>query len=166
MSKYTLQVNGRPRPVEVTPDTPLLWVLRDSLGLVGTKYGCGIGQCGVCTIHLDGSPARACLTPVSAVGETAVTTIEGLDPHASHPLQQAWCELDVPQCGYCQAGQIMTAAAFLKSNPRPNDEEIDNAMAGNLCRCATYMRIRAGIKRAAEIASAPKGQPLANHGVS
>jgi isoquinoline 1-oxidoreductase alpha subunit len=166
MSKYTLQVNGRPHPVEVAPDTPLLWVLRDSLGLVGTKYGCGIGQCGVCTIHLDGSPARACLTPVSAVGDIAVTTIEGLDPHASHPLQQAWCELDVPQCGYCQAGQIMTAAAFLKSNPKPNDEEIDSAMAGNLCRCATYMRIRAGIKRAAEIASTSKGQPLANQGVS
>lgn len=166
MSKYTLQVNGRPHPVEVAPDTPLLWVLRDFLGLVGTKYGCGIGQCGVCTIHLDGTPARACLTPVSAVGDTAVTTIEGLDPHASHPLQQAWCELDVPQCGYCQAGQIMTAAAFLKSNPKPNDEEIDNAMAGNLCRCATYMRIRAGIKRAAEIASTSKGQPLTNQGVS
>jgi len=141
-------------------------VLRDSLGLVGTKFGCGIGQCGTCTIHLNGSPARACLTPVSIVGNTAVTTIEGLDAQASHPLQQAWCELDVPQCGYCQAGQIMTAAAFLKNNPKPNDEEIDGAMAGNLCRCATYMRIRAGIKRAAELTVAPTDRPLATKGVS
>jgi isoquinoline 1-oxidoreductase alpha subunit len=154
MSKYTLRVNGQPRSVDVTPDTPMLWVLRDALGLVGTKYGCGIGECGACTIHLDGKATRACLTPVSAVGTTAVTTIEGLDANAKHPLQQAWCELDVPQCGYCQAGQIMTAAALLKRKARPTDADIDNEMDGNLCRCASYGRIRAGIKRAAEIASA------------
>ena len=152
--KYTLTVNGGTRSVDVAPDTPLLWVLRDHLDLVGTKYGCGIGQCGACTIHLNGTPARACLTPVSAVGTMAVTTIEGLDPHGQHPLQQAWTELDVPQCGYCQAGQIMTAAALLKSNPKPADADIDGAMAGNLCRCATYVRIRAAVKRAAEIAGA------------
>jgi isoquinoline 1-oxidoreductase subunit alpha len=154
---YTVNVNGQSRTVDVAPDTPLLWVLRDHLDLVGTKYGCGIGQCGACTVHLNGSPARACLTPISSVGRMAVTTIEGLDAPASHPLQQSWCELDVPQCGYCQAGQIMTAAALLKSNPHPSDDEIDGAMSGNLCRCATYFRIRAGIKRAAEIASTKGG---------
>src|SRR5690348_8541461 len=154
MSKYNISVNGRSRSVDVTPDTPLLWVLRDSLGLVGTKYGCGIGACGACTIHLDGTPTRACQTPVSSVGSAEVTTIEGLDPAGAHPLQLAWCELDVPQCGYCQAGQIMTAAALLKRSPRPNDAEIDRVMAGNLCRCASYVRIRAGIKRAAELAAA------------
>jgi len=151
--KYTLNVNGASHVVDVAPDTPMLWVLRDHLSLVGTKYGCGIGQCGACTIHLNGVPTRACLTPVSTVGRMSVTTIEGLDAQHTHPLQQAWNELDVPQCGYCQAGQIMTAAALLKSNPTPNDEEIDGAMAGNLCRCATYLRIRSGIKRAAEIAA-------------
>lgn len=153
MSKFSLTINGQPRSVEAAPETPLLWVLRDHLQLFGTKFGCGIGQCGACTVHLDGVPTRACLTPVSTVGRMAVTTIEGLDSKHSHPLQQAWCELDVPQCGYCQAGQIMTAAALLKSNPTPNDEDIDGAMAGNLCRCATYMRIRSGIKRAAELAT-------------
>jgi isoquinoline 1-oxidoreductase subunit alpha len=153
MSKYTLNVNGQSHSVDVASDTPLLWVLRDTIGLVGTKYGCGVGQCAACTVHLNGVPARACMTPVSTVGRMQVTTIEGLDAKHSHPLQQAWCELDVPQCGYCQAGQIMTAAALLKSNPTPNNEDIDGAMASNLCRCATYMRIRAGIKRAAEIAS-------------
>ena len=153
MSQYTLNVNGRPRSVDVESDTPMLWVLRDSLGLVGTKYGCGIGACGACTIHLDGRPARACQTPVSTVGQKSVTTIEGLDAAGEHALQKAWCELDVPQCGYCQAGQIMTAAALLESNRRPNDDDIDRAMRGNLCRCASYFRIRAGIKRAAEIAS-------------
>ena len=157
--KYVLNVNGQTRTVDVAPDTPLLWVLRDHLDLVGTKFGCGIGQCGACTIHLNGVPARACLTPVSTVGRMAVTTIEGLDAHASHPLQQAWNELDVPQCGYCQAGQIMTAAALLKSNPHPTDEDIDGAMAGNLCRCATYLRIRAGIKRAAELAGSSTSAP-------
>lgn len=136
----------------------MLWVLRDTLGLVGTKFGCGIGQCGACTIHVDGQPKRACRTPVSTVGTAAITTIEGLDPSAKHPLQQAWCELDVPQCGYCQAGQIMTAAALLKRNAHPTEADIDLAMTGNLCRCNSYPRIRAGIKRAAEVgAVAPKG---------
>ena len=151
MSTYTLRVNGQSRSVDVASDTPMLWVLRDALGLVGTKYGCGIGECGACTMHVDGKPTRACQTPVSSVGTAAITTIEGLDAGAKHPLQQAWTELDVPQCGYCQAGQIMTAAALLKRNPRPTDADIDNAMDGNLCRCAAYVRIRAGIKRAAEI---------------
>jgi isoquinoline 1-oxidoreductase alpha subunit len=158
MSKYTLHINGKPRAVEVEPDTPLLWALRDALGLVGTKYGCGVGQCGACTVHIDGAAARSCLTPVSTVGNKKITTIEGLDPHATHPLQQAWQELDVPQCGYCQAGQIMTAATLLKQHPKPTDEQIDSAMAGNLCRCATYTRIRAGIHRAADIAANGKGK--------
>ena len=158
MSKYTLNINGKPRAVEVEPDTPLLWALRDALGLVGTKYGCGVGQCGACTVHIDGVAARSCLMPVSALGGKKITTIEGLDPHATHPLQQAWQELDVPQCGYCQAGQIMTASSLLKQHPRPTDEQIDSAMAGNLCRCATYTRIRAGIHRAAEIAANGKGK--------
>ena len=153
MSKYTLNVNGQSRTVDVASDTPLLWVLRDNLDLVGTKFGCGIGQCGACTLHLNGVPTRACMTPVSTVGRKQVTTIEGLDVAHAHPLQQAWCELDVPQCGYCQSGQIMTAAALLKENPKPTDDDIDGAMAGNLCRCATYLRIRAGIKRAADIAA-------------
>jgi len=152
MSKYKLTVNGAPKTVEVASDTPLLWVLRDHLNLVGTKFGCGIGQCGACTVHIDGQPTRACQTLVSKVGKSQITTIEGLHPHGEHPLQKVWQELDVPQCGYCQAGQIMTAAALLKKNPRPTDEEIDVALAGNLCRCGTYLRIRAGIHRAAEIA--------------
>jgi isoquinoline 1-oxidoreductase subunit alpha len=154
MSKYTLRVNGQSHSVNVEPDTPLLWVLRDSLGLVGTKYGCGIGECGACTVHLDGEPTRACQTAVADLGRAQITTVEGLDPAGKHALQQAWCELDVPQCGYCQAGQIMTAAALLKRSPRPSDADIDRAMAGNLCRCASYVRIRAGIKRAAETAAA------------
>ncbi|GAB3400927.1 (2Fe-2S)-binding protein [Massilia agilis] len=158
MSKYKLNINGKLRAVDVEPDTPLLWALRDALGLVGTKYGCGVGQCGACTVHLDGEPARSCLTPVSSVGNKKITTIEGLDPHAMHPLQQAWQELDVPQCGYCQAGQIMTASALLKQHPQPTDAQIDSAMDGNLCRCATYTRIRAGIHRAAEIAANGKGK--------
>ena len=158
MSNYTLNVNGQSRSVDVAPDTPLLWVLRDSLELVGTKFGCGVGKCGACTIHLNGVPTRSCMTPVSTVGRKQVTTIEGLDPKGAHPLQQAWCELDVPQCGYCQAGQIMTAVALLKENPKPADQDIDDAMDGNLCRCATYLRIRAGIKRAAEI-TAGTGAP-------
>lgn len=151
MSRYSLSINGEARSVEVAADTPLLWVLRDTLDLPGTKFGCGAGHCGACMVHLNGVPTRSCMTPVSTVGRKAVTTIEGLDAKAAHPLQQAWIELDVPQCGYCQAGQIMTAAALLKENPKPSDEDIDGAMAGNLCRCATYLRIRAGIHRAAEI---------------
>ncbi|NML24694.1 (2Fe-2S)-binding protein [Zoogloea dura] len=156
MSKYSLSINGHSRGVDVAPDTPLLWVLRDTLELAGTKFGCGAGHCGACTVHLNGVPTRACMTPVSTVGRKQVTTIEGLDSKGEHPLQRAWKELDVPQCGYCQAGQIMTAAALLKENPRPSDEEIDGAMAGNLCRCGTYLRIRKGIHRAAELAAADK----------
>jgi isoquinoline 1-oxidoreductase alpha subunit len=151
MPTYHLKVNGQPRTLDVPADTPLLWALRDNLELVGTKFGCGIGQCGACTVHLNGVPVRSCQTPVSTVTGMAVTTIEGLAADGSHPLQRAWCELDVPQCGYCQAGQIMTAVALLKNNPTPSDTDIDDAMAGNLCRCATYLRIRAGIKRAAEL---------------
>ena len=153
MTAFTLNVNGQARSVDVAPETPLLWVLRDSLDLVGTKFGCGVGQCGACTVHLDGSPGRACLTPVSAAAGMAITTIEGLSADGTHPLQRAWCELDVAQCGYCQAGQIMTAAALLAHNPHPSDRQISDTMAGNLCRCATYTRIRAGIHRAAELAA-------------
>ena len=149
MPTYTLKINGQARTVNVAADTPLLWVLRDHLDLVGTKYGCGMGLCGACTVHLNGAAVRSCQTLVSAVGNTPVTTIEGLDPAGQHPLQKAWCEHDVPQCGYCQAGQIMSAAAFLKQNPAPSDPQIDEAMAGNLCRCGTYLRIRAAIKEAA-----------------
>jgi isoquinoline 1-oxidoreductase subunit alpha len=157
MSQYTLYINGQVRRVEAAADAPLLWVLRDGLDLVGTKFGCGVGMCGACTVHVDGVPTRACLTPVSTLDRKKVVTIEGLDPKGAHPLQQAWQELDVPQCGYCQAGQLMSAAALLKQNPRPTDAQIDAAMAGNLCRCATYVRIRAGIHRAAEIANKNKG---------
>ena len=152
MPTYTLTINGKPRAVDVEADTPLLWALRDTLGLVGTKYGCGMGQCGACTVHLDGVATRACLLPVASIGKAKITTIEGLDAKAQHPLQRAWVELDVPQCGYCQSGQIMSACALLREHPKPTDAQIDEAMAGNLCRCATYMRIRKGIHRAAEIA--------------
>ncbi|BBB67883.1 isoquinoline 1-oxidoreductase subunit alpha [Undibacterium sp. YM2] len=158
MSKHTLNINGQLQAVDVAPDTPLLWALRDSLNLVGTKYGCGVGQCGACTVHINGSPTRSCLVPVSSLGKQKVTTIEGLDAKATHPLQTAWQELDVPQCGYCQAGQIMSAAALLKDKPHPTDADIDAAMGGNLCRCATYIRIRAGIHRAAEIANGKSGK--------
>ena len=151
MAPIRLKVNGRQRTVEVTPDTPLLWVLRDTLQLTGTKFGCGMAQCGACTVHLDGTPVRACVTPVSAVGTRAVTTVEGLSPDgASHPLQRAWVAEDVPQCGYCQSGQIMAAAALLKDTPSPTDADIDRAMAGNICRCGTYGRIRKAIHRAAQ----------------
>ena len=144
-----LTVNGRRRRISVPPDTPLLWVLRDTLGLTGTKYGCGIGQCGACTVHLDGAAVRSCLTPVGTVGARKVVTIEGLSPDGSHPLQRAWVAEDVPQCGYCQAGQLMSAAALLRTNPHPSDADIDAAMQGNLCRCGTYQRIRRAVKRAA-----------------
>ncbi|WNB74446.1 (2Fe-2S)-binding protein [Methylomonas koyamae] len=153
MSQYTLSINGAARTLDAAPETPLLWVLRDQLQLVGSKFGCGIGQCGACTVHLDGVPTRACITPISEVGRRQVTTIEGLSKNGDHPLQKAWQELDVPQCGYCQAGQIMTAAALLKKSPKPSDAEIDAALDGNLCRCGTYLRIRAGIHRAAELAA-------------
>ncbi len=156
MSKFNLQVNGRSHEVDVAPETPLLWVLRDQLDLVGTKFGCGIGQCGACTVHLDGSPARACQTPVATAASSKITTIEGLSADGSHPLQKAWCELDVAQCGYCQAGQLMSAAALLTQNAHPSDQDIDDAMGGNLCRCATYFRIRAAIHRAADLVQAGK----------
>ena len=152
MSTYQLNLNGTQKTVHVAPDTPLLWVLRDHLHLVGTKFGCGIGQCGACTVHLDGEPTRACQTPISKVGNSEITTIEGLHATHQHPLQTAWQALDVPQCGYCQAGQIMTAAALLKKSPHPSDAEIDKALDGNLCRCGTYLRIRAGIHHAANLA--------------
>ena len=147
-----LRINGNPVEVEVAPDTPLLWVLRDTLGLQGTKFGCGLGLCGACTVHLNGAPVRSCQTPVSAVGDYEVTTIEGLSTDSTHAVQRAWIELDVPQCGYCQSGQLMSAAALVASNRQPTDADIDAAMAGNICRCGTYDRIRAAIKRAAEIA--------------
>ncbi|HTT56873.1 MAG TPA: (2Fe-2S)-binding protein [Opitutaceae bacterium] len=153
MPSYTLNINGRPHPVDAPADMPVLWVLRDLLDLKGTKYGCGIGQCGACTIHVNGVPTRACLTPVATVGRRQITTIEGLAPDGAHPLQRAWCERDVPQCGYCQAGQLMTAAALLADNPHPTDADIDNAMAGNLCRCCTYLRIRDAIHHAADLAA-------------
>lgn len=146
-----LTVNGRSTNVDVAPDTPLLWVLRDVLNLHGTKYGCGIGECGACTVHLGGRPVRSCLTPISAAANGEVITIEGLSPENSHPLQRAWLEVDVPQCGYCQAGQIMSAAALLAKHPKPTDEEIDAAMNGNLCRCGTYLRIREAIHKAASM---------------
>ncbi|MBI3940814.1 MAG: (2Fe-2S)-binding protein [Acidobacteria bacterium] len=151
--RFVLKVNGRSGTVDVPPDMPLLWALRDVLSLPGTKYGCGIGQCGACTVNLGGRAVRSCQTPVSAAAGAVITTIEGLSPDGSHPLQQAWRELDVPQCGYCQAGQIMSAAALLARTPKPTDADIDAAMNGNLCRCATYLRIRQAIHRAASIAT-------------
>ncbi len=150
MATYTLNINGRTYKTDVAPDTPLLWVLRDHLGLVGTKYGCGIAACGSCTVHLDGAAVRSCSLPVSSVGSAGVTTIEGLSAKGDHPVQRAWDEVDVPQCGYCQAGQIMTAVALLRRNPNPSDEEIEQAMTGNLCRCGTYHRIRDAVKLAAK----------------
>jgi isoquinoline 1-oxidoreductase alpha subunit len=152
-----ITVNGRPFEVGVEPDTPLLWVLRDTLGLTGAKFGCGAALCGACTVHLDGTPIRSCITPVGSILENQrITTIEGLSADRSHPLQQAWMELDVPQCGYCQSGQLMSAAALLASNPDPTDEEIDAAMSGNICRCGTYGRIRKAIRLAAQRAGGAK----------
>ena len=145
----TLRVNGTPHTVDVPDEMPLLWVIRDVIGLKGTKFGCGVSQCGACTVHLDGEPIRSCVTPISTMEGREITTIEGISPDGSHPLQEAWVELDVPQCGYCQAGQLMTAAALLERNPDPSDDEIVEAMTGNLCRCGTYLRIREGIRRAA-----------------
>ena len=146
---FKLTVNGRAHVVDAPPDMPLLWALRDVLDLKGTKFGCGMSLCGACTVHLDGEPVRSCQLPVSAVGDKKVTTIEGLSLDGSHPLQQAWNELDVPQCGYCQAGQLMSASALLKATPNPTDEQIDTAMSGNVCRCGTYLRIKQAIKSAA-----------------
>ena len=144
-----LNVNGKAVEVDVDPETPLLWVLRDTLGLTGTKFGCGMALCGACTVHLNGQAVRSCQVPVSSVGDQPVTTIEGLSPDRSHPVQQAWIEHDVPQCGYCQSGQIMQAAALLQAKPHPSDDDIDSAMAGNLCRCGTYPRIRAAMRQVA-----------------
>ena len=152
----SLQVNGLTVEVDVAEDTPLLWVLRENLKLTGSKFGCGIGACGACTMHIDGIPARSCIVPIAAVEGRRVTTIEGLTPNADHPVQRAWRELDVPQCGYCQSGMIMTAAHLLMQNPAPSDRDIDAAMT-NLCRCATYVRIRKAIHRAAQIAK-PDGR--------
>ncbi|MBO0936538.1 (2Fe-2S)-binding protein [Fibrella sp. HMF5335] len=164
MALFNLQINGRSYRADVDPDTPLLWVLRDNLGLVGTKYGCGIAQCGACTVHLNGEATRSCVLPVSAIGKGKVTTIEGLaatagggtEPGKLHPVQQAWNEVDVPQCGYCQAGQIMTAAAFLKRTPKPTTAQIDDAMSGNICRCGTYHRIREAVKIASNTPAGAK----------
>ncbi|MFN8650610.1 MAG: (2Fe-2S)-binding protein [Gemmatimonadales bacterium] len=145
----SLSVNGKAQSVDVAPDTPLLWVLRDTLGLTGTKFGCGMAQCGACTVHLDGEAIRSCITPVAAVAGKKITTIEGLSADGSHPVQQAWVAESVPQCGYCQSGQIMSAAALLAKNAHPSDGDIDAAMQGNICRCGTYQRIRSAIHRAA-----------------
>jgi isoquinoline 1-oxidoreductase alpha subunit len=150
---YKLNVNGRSMPVDASPDTPLLWVIRDVLNLHGTKYGCGIGQCGACTVHLDGRAVRSCQTPVSAAANAAITTIEGLSSDGTHPVQLAWQEIDVAQCGYCQVGQMMSAAALLAKTPKPTDKDIDSAMNGNLCRCGTYLRIRRAVHKAAELAT-------------
>jgi len=149
-----MTINGKSLELKVDPSTPLLWAIREQAGLTGTKYGCGVAMCGACTVHLDGVAVRSCVTPVSSVGERKVTTIEGLSRDLSHPVQKAWLELDVPQCGYCQSGQIMSAAALLAHTSQPTDEDIDAAMSGNLCRCGTYQRIRAAIHRAAQLMAA------------
>lgn len=163
--RISFTVNRKSVTVDVPPDMPLLWVLRDVLDLKGTKYGCGVAQCGACTVHLNGAPTRSCVLPVSSVQGAEVLTIEGLSPDGSHPVQQAWQELDVPQCGYCQAGQIMAAVALLARNPNPTDADIDAAMNGNLCRCGTYLRIRRAIHRAAELL-AQRAQPQSGNGRS
>ncbi len=150
MAQFTLKINDKSQTIEADGDTPLLWVLRDHLNLVGTKYGCGIGQCGACTVHVDGNAVRSCLIAVKQV-KGAVTTIEGLSENGDHPVQQAWKQHDVPQCGYCQAGQMMTAAALLKENPSPTDEEIKQNMSGNICRCGTYLRINQAVKTASKL---------------
>ena len=154
MATYQLNINGENREVEAVPNTPLLWVLRDNLGLTGTKYGCGVAQCGACTVHLDGAAVRSCSTPVSTVGKKKVTTIEGLaTADTLHPVQEAWMQENVPQCGYCQSGQIMSAVALIEKNPTPSDSDIEAAMSGNICRCGTYERIRKAIKRASNTAA-------------
>lgn len=150
MATFQLNINGKMRQVDADPATPILWVLRDHLDLQGTKFGCGVAACGACTVHLDGAPVRSCQLPISVVENQTITTIEGLSENGDHPVQKAWLEHDVAQCGYCQAGQIMSAAALLKNNPKPSDEDIDNFMSGNICRCATYIRIKAAIKTAAK----------------
>ena len=154
MAKLT--INGQSVEVDAAPDTPLLWVIRDHLQMTGTKFGCGLALCGACTVHIDGVATRSCVLPFKAVADRAVTTIEGLSKDRSHPVQQAWLEIDVPQCGYCQSGQIMSAAALLKTHPDPKDQDIDAAMSGNICRCGTYPRIRKAVHRAAKLAKADK----------
>ena len=151
MAIFNLKINGEEREVDVEPNTPLLWVIREDLNLVGTKYGCGVSQCGACTVHLNDAAVRSCVLPVSAVANQPITTIEGLSDEGDHPVQKAWIEEDVSQCGYCQTGQIMSATALLKTNPNPTDEDIDMAMSGNICRCATYVRIKKAIKKASKL---------------
>ncbi|MEO1052427.1 MAG: (2Fe-2S)-binding protein [Bacteroidota bacterium] len=151
MATFNLKINGKSQQVDVDPSTPVLWVLRDHLKLVGTKFGCGMAMCGACTVHLDGKAVRSCVLPVSAIGDQPITTIEGLSEDGDHAVQKAWLEYDVPQCGYCQAGQIMSAAALLEANPQPSDEEIEAAMSGNICRCGTYVRIKEAIKTASNL---------------
>jgi len=150
MQEYTIQVNGKTQNIKVDSDTPLLWVLRDELNLVGTKYGCGIAQCGACTVHIDGKAVRSCILPINAVQDKTITTIEGLSEDGTHAVQESWIEHDVPQCGYCQSGQIMTAAAFLTENKQPTDEEIKTAMHGNICRCGTYNSINEAVRTASK----------------
>lgn len=150
MAEFSITINGKNLSVDVDPTTPLLWVLRDHLKLVGTKYGCGIAQCGACTVHFNGTAVRSCQLPISAAADNKITTIEGLSEKGDHPVQKAWLEHDVPQCGYCQAGQIMSATALLERNPNPSDKDIENAMSGNICRCGTYTRIKAAIKTASD----------------
>ena len=158
MAKFSFSVNGAPRTVDVPPAMPLLWVLRDTLGMTGTKFGCGVALCGACTVHLNGQAIRSCITPVSSIAGKHITTIEGLSPDSSHAVQKAWLEEDVPQCGYCQSGQIMAAASMLAKNAKPSDADIDEVMKGNLCRCGTYQAIRRAIHRASDILTASNGQ--------
>ena len=157
MAEIKFNVNGKPHTVDVSPGMPLLWVLRDTLGMTGTKFGCGMALCGACTVHLNGQAVRSCITPISSVAGKHITTIEGLSPDSTHAVQRAWVENDVPQCGYCQSGQIMQAASLLAKNPKPSDADIDEVMKGNLCRCGTYQGIRAAIHRASEILTASNG---------
>ena len=152
MANITFTLNGTAQTIDVVPEMPLLWVLRDVVGLTGTKFGCGMALCGACTVHLDGQPVRSCSTPVKSVAGKRVVTIEGLSPNGTHPVQRAWMEVDVPQCGYCQSGQVMSAAALLARKPKPTDADIDQAMRGNLCRCGTYQSVRAAVQRAVELA--------------
>jgi isoquinoline 1-oxidoreductase alpha subunit len=156
-TRFTL--NGKPQTVNVDPKMPLLWVIRDHLNMTGTKFGCGMAFCGACTVHINGEATRSCVTPISSVASKSVTTIEGLSPNRNHPVQRAWMEIDVPQCGYCQSGQIMSAAALLAKTPKPTDAQIDEAMSGNICRCGTYPRIRRAIHRAAQLMAAPSKAP-------